>query len=127
PAMIALARKRAPRADFHVRSFLNYPLPRCRAITALGEVLCYQFDKTNGQHALGKWFRKAAAALESGGLLIFDVAEVGLHRTRPPSYQEGDGWACLVRFEYDDRRDRLCRHITIFRRHGAMYRRTSET
>src|SRR5262249_1423609 len=42
PAMIALARRRVPGGRFHVASFLDFELPPCRAITALGEVLCFQ-------------------------------------------------------------------------------------
>src|SRR5262245_35566456 len=44
PSMIALARRRAPAVEFHVASLVDYRLPRCRAITALGEVVCYQLD-----------------------------------------------------------------------------------
>src|SRR6516164_10739145 len=40
-AMIDLARKRAPDAAFHVGSVHEFGFPPCRAITALGEVLCY--------------------------------------------------------------------------------------
>lgn len=127
PAMIALARKRAADADFHVRSFLTFELPRCRAITALGEVLCYQFDEANGREALARLFQRAASALEPGGLFIFDIAEVGLDRERPPTCREGDGWATLVRIEYDAGRDQLVRHITTFRRTGTLYRRHQET
>jgi len=72
-------------------------------------------------------FRRAHAALGTGGLLIFDVAEVGLDRGRAPACREGEGWACLVRFAYDDARQRLTRHITTFRRIGASYRRREET
>jgi predicted TPR repeat methyltransferase len=84
PAMIRLAQQRAPDAQFHVASFLSFELPRCRAVTALGEVLCYLFDRSNNRKALAGLFQRAAGALESGGLMIFDVAEVGLDRGRPP-------------------------------------------
>ncbi|MEX0939597.1 MAG: class I SAM-dependent methyltransferase [Pirellulales bacterium] len=40
PAMIALARQRAPSGELRVESIWSYYIPRCRAVTALGEVLC---------------------------------------------------------------------------------------
>src|ERR1051326_4058162 len=40
PAMIKLARKRVPEAEFHVASFLDFEISACGAVTALGEVLC---------------------------------------------------------------------------------------
>lgn len=127
PAMIELSRQRVPRGEFHVASFLNFNLPRCGAITALGEVLCFQLDRANGRQALARIVRKAFGALESGGRLIFDITEVGLDRGRPPTCREGADWACLVRFEYDDGRDQLIRHITTFRQVGPNYRRRQET
>ena len=36
PAMIEIARRRVPEAEFHVESFLRFDLPACRAVTALG-------------------------------------------------------------------------------------------
>jgi SAM-dependent methyltransferase len=126
-AMIRLARRRAPAAKFHVASFFAFDLPPCRAITALGEVLCFLFDNTNNRKSLARLFRRAFAALEPGGLLIFDVPEVGLDRGRAPTGREGDDWACLVRLEYDETHDRLMRHITSFRRRGRLFRRQQET
>jgi SAM-dependent methyltransferase len=126
PAMIELARKRAPRATFHVGSWTQTILPRCWAITALGEVLGYQFD---GAAAAGlpKLFRRAYSALESGGVIIFDLVEVGLDRNRPPHGRSGHDWACLVRFEYDERREQSIAHIETFRQSGDLYRRQTET
>jgi SAM-dependent methyltransferase len=127
PAMIALARRRAPRGEFHAASFVQFPLPRCRAITALGEALCYLFDGSNGPDALRRLFERCYDALAPDGMLIFDVASTGLDRHRPPTFREGDDWACLVRFECDDAGARLLRHITTFRRDGELFRRGQET
>jgi SAM-dependent methyltransferase len=126
-AMIDLARRRVPEAKFYVASFLDYELPRCSAITALGEVFCFQFDGANNRRALARLLRRAYKALEPGGLLIFDITEIGLDRNRPQACRYGDDWACLVRFEYDDGRDQLLRHIVTFRQVGDLYRRREET
>lgn len=127
PAMIELARKRAPGATFEVGSFRKFKFPECGVITAMGEVVCYLFDKGNGPKALEDLAQRAFAALQPGGLFVFDVAEIGLDRNRPPTFIKSDDWACLTRFEYDEGRDRLSRHITTFRQVGRHYRRHSET
>src|SRR5207245_733144 len=44
PAMIELARQRVPETTFHLQSFVEFPMPACQAVTALGEVFNYLFD-----------------------------------------------------------------------------------
>lgn len=127
PAMIALARQRCPRGEFHVASFLDFQLPRCGAITAFGEVVCYLLDRANNRRALGQFLRRAYDALLPGGVFIFDIIEIGVDRGRAPTYRAGDDWACLVAFEHDDRRKQLIRQITTFRKIGDSYRRGQET
>lgn len=125
PAMINLAGKRVPSAEFQVDSIWNYSIPRCRAVTALSEVVCYRVSG-KAKPNLRSLFRKVFDALEPGGLLIFDIAEIGLDRNRDRTFSEGDDWACLVRYEYDDERDCLLRHITTFRKVGKSFRRSAE-
>jgi len=127
PAMIALAKRRCPKGEFHVASFLDFDLQPCGAITAFGEVLCYLLDRANNRRQLARWLRKAYDALLPGGLLLFDIIEIGVDRGRPPTYRAGDDWACLVTFERDDRRHQLIRQITTFRQVGELYRRGQET
>ena len=126
PAMIRLARRRCPAADFEVGSLWSYAFPPCRAVTALGEVLCYRTERGGVGHNLRALLRRIFAALEPGGLLVFDVAEVGLDRHRQSAVIEQPAWTCLVRYAYDEQRDRLTRYITTFRRVGRLYRRGTE-
>lgn len=125
PAMIEMAAKRVPSAELLIGSFWNLHFPRCRAVTALGEVVCYRPPEDQGGD-LSTLFPVVFEALEPGGLLIFDVAEVGLDRHSGTACSEGEDWACLVRFEYDDQPERLTRHITAFRKVGELYHRTRE-
>jgi 2-polyprenyl-3-methyl-5-hydroxy-6-metoxy-1,4-benzoquinol methylase len=46
-AMIEIARKRAPEAEFRVGSLFEVEIPRCEAVTAISEVLNYLFDAEN--------------------------------------------------------------------------------
>ena len=120
--MIALARKRAPKATFRIGSFLDVDFPDCVAITALGECFNYIFDKRNSRASLTRLFRRAFQALPPGGLLIFDIAEPGRARGGNRCFWEGPDWACLVEFVHDELRQRLTRHNTAFRKVGQHYR-----
>jgi SAM-dependent methyltransferase len=125
-AMIELARNKAPDAEFCVGSFRTFSIPRCAAITALSDVLCYQFDPDNGQQSLIHVFRRAFAALQPGGVFVFDIAEIGLDRSSSPRFCEGKNWMCFIRYIYEENRDQLLRHILTFRKHGRLYRRQVE-
>jgi SAM-dependent methyltransferase len=127
PAMIALARRRVPEATFHVASFLGFPVPACRAVTALGEVFSYLFDPKNSPRALRRVCQGVFDALAPGGLLVFDVAGPGRYKGLTQGFAEGEDWACLVEFRHDAARRRLTRRIVSFRKVGDAYRRHEES
>lgn len=126
-AMIELARQRVPEGTFHLRSFVDFAIPACRAVTAIGEVFSYQFDEQNSLATLGRLFRSVFDALVSGGVLIFDVVVPGRHAGMKQAFREGDDWACLVDFLHDEASRQLTRRIVTFRRWGDVYRRQEET
>ncbi len=104
-AMIALARETAPNARFEVASFEDAELPSCDAIVAMGEVLNYGDIRA--------FLPRAARALKSGGLLLFDIAERGSY----PAYDEvrigGDDWSIIAIKERDG--DIVKRRVLTFR------------
>jgi SAM-dependent methyltransferase len=126
PALISLARERAPAATFRLGSFVDAELPdHCDAILAIGEVLGYRFDPRSDERTLDRVLARAARALRQGGLLLFDLA--GLERL--PSrgqrtWQEGDGWAVLVQTTVAE--GDLERRIVTFRETGSGGFRRSE-
>jgi SAM-dependent methyltransferase len=128
PALVALARQRVPGGRFRVESLLTADLPRCVAVAVVGECLNYLFDDHHSLEGVRQVLGRAFAALASGGLLLFDIAEPG--RVPGPGIQkthvEGDGWAVLVTTEEDRQQALLTRHITSFRRIGELYRRDHE-
>ena len=128
PAMIRLARRRAPAAQFRVGSLLAASLPRCDAITSIGECVNYAFDRHSGKPALARFFRRVFEALRPGGVLIFDVVEPGLVPGGQPQrkFVEGPDWAILLEVHEDARRHLLTRRITSFRKTGKLYRRSQE-
>lgn len=127
PAMIELARQRVPQAEFLVGSFLKYPLPPCRAVTALGEVFSYLFDAANSMKSLRRLCGEVFDALTPGGLLIFDVAEPGRCQGLKQRFTEGPDWTCLVEYQHDLKKGQLRRRIVSFRKIGEAWRRSEET
>ncbi len=129
PAMIAVARRRAPGGSFRVESLLSAELPPCVAIAAVGECLNYLFDERHGEAAVRDVFRRAYESLRPGGVLVTDVAGPGrlpgpgVHK----SFAEGPGWAALVAAEEDPGQGVLTRRITTFRElEAGLYRRDQE-
>jgi SAM-dependent methyltransferase len=127
-SMIALARRRAPKATFRVQSLWEADLPSCVAVTAIGECFNYLFDQRNTNAALLKLFHRVHAALCPDGLFLFDAAEPG----RVPGsgvqrhFREEEDWTVLVSVEEDRAAQQLTRRITSFRRVGKLYRREHE-
>jgi SAM-dependent methyltransferase len=126
-AMIALARKRAPGATFRNESYLKAALPRCDAVTSVGECLNFLFDR-HGLADLTALFRRIHGALRPGGVFVFDILEPGqLPGGKPRKHHRaGDDWAVLVETEEDCTQRVLTRRITIFRRVEELYRRDEE-
>ena len=95
-------------------SFLKSKLPLCVAVTAVGEVLNYTFDRNNRRAELRRFFRRVHDALRPGGVLIFDLAgpERELGRV-PRRWTAGDDWAILL--EASRNSSILERRMTVFR------------
>src|SRR6185369_69099 len=127
-AMIRLARRRVPRAEFQVASLFQADIPPCRAVTSLGECISYLFDTTNDNRKLKQLFGRVYKALAPGGVFVFDVMEPGAlgRETAAKTFSEGDGWMTLVEKREDRGRRTLTRRITTFREVGGLYRRADE-
>ncbi len=127
-AMISIARKRAPAAAFRRQSLLSARLPRCAAVTSMGECLNYRFDPANSSQSLTRLFRRVHRALVPGGVFVFDVLDRGRAGRLGPAARlaEGRDWAVLLRVEADGSRWEITRRITVFRRVGFSYRRSTE-
>ncbi len=126
PAMVALARRRVPRARFVVGSLLDVELPPCVAVTSLGECLNYAFDARAGAAGVARLCRRVHAALAPGGVFVFDVATPGRGAGAPVRHRAGRGWEVVSEAAEDPRKRLLTRRITTFRQVGRLYRRSVE-
>jgi SAM-dependent methyltransferase len=128
-AMIRLARQGAPDAKFQVGSLFSANLPRCDAVTAIGECVNYAFDRRSGKRALAQFCHRVYDALRPGGVFVFDVVEPGVAADGTPQrrFSEGPDWAILLEVREDRGRQVLTRRIVSFRKLGKLYRRSEET
>jgi SAM-dependent methyltransferase len=127
-AMVEIARRRAPEAEFRVGSLFGVEIPPCAAVTAVSEVLNYLFDAENEEQGLGRLFRRVYEALDPGGLFVFDVLGPGqvLPGARKRGFRVGEDWAVLSELEEDVGRGTMERRIVSFRKVGEHYRRDEE-
>lgn len=125
-AMIAIARKRAPSAEFRVASLFTADIPACNAVTSISECLNYTF--VSNTEKLDRLFRRIHNALTAGGVFVFDLAGPGQVKsgTTTKGFTEGDDWIVLVEKHEDNAGDVLTRRITSFRKAGRHYRRSDE-
>jgi len=125
-AMLALARRRAPNADFSRASFYTMKPPRCSAIVALGECVNYmQAARAKHDSSLKAFFGRAYEALPPGGVLIFDFLEADPSRPRRNSvHNSGTDWMVFVDGAIVGKV--LRRRITTVRLVGDRFRQASE-
>ncbi len=126
-AFIDLAKKKAPKANFQKASFLRVTLPKCDAVTSIGECLNYQFDE-HGLIEIQELFARIYTSLKPGGVFIFDIAQPGYIRGMNPqkTYSQGQDWAILLEKTENKITNHLTRQMTIFRKVDNFYRRSEE-
>lgn len=124
--LVQLAKRRAPEATFRCQSFLKFKLPKCDAVTAIGEIVNYRLDSSNAREPLLDYFGRVYDSLRSGGLLIFDFAEPGRHPQPRQFVMRGDDWVCCGEILEDTTTETVTRNIDTFRKVGGRYRRSSE-
>jgi SAM-dependent methyltransferase len=127
-AMVKIARRRVPEAEFRIGSLFGVGIPPCVAVTAVSEVLNYLFDAENEERGPGRLFRRVHDALAPGGLFVFDVLSPGQEPPgdRKRSFRVGEDWAVLSELEEDAGRGTMERRIVSFRKVGSHYRRNEE-
>ncbi|MBI2422095.1 MAG: class I SAM-dependent methyltransferase [Candidatus Hydrogenedentes bacterium] len=128
-AMIELARRRAPEAEFRVQSLLATVFPPCIAVTAIGEIFNYDFDDRAGLEALKDMAARVYHALPPEGVFMFDAAAPGrVPGGSTKTFFEGDDWSVLVTADETAEPQLVTRRITSYRKvDPGQYRRDDET
>jgi len=131
PAMIALARERAPRAHFQVQRLpsgrppgAEGELPLADAVVSTGHVLNYLDTFEDIEQALAE----LAQAVRPGGMLAIDLMTERYCEARNLDRIHArveEDWAIVTRFARPAPR-RFDRMITVFRRVDGQWRRSDE-
>jgi SAM-dependent methyltransferase len=113
--MLAIAQQRAPHAELRHQSIWDAELPSCVGVTAIGEVLNYAADDRAGAERLPALFTRVNAALQPGGVFLFDFATPGRGTLRAagPHVREGSGWRIESETLEDPSAKTLERRMTI--------------
>jgi SAM-dependent methyltransferase len=128
PEMVRYAQQVAPKVMFSVASIFESPLPKCRAVTSMGECLNYRFgDVRTSKAALKKLFLRVFEALEPGGVFVFDIATPARAPKAKPRIHRRDGKDWAIVSVTTKIPGGLRRSMVFFRRYGEMYRRGTET
>ncbi|MEQ4726158.1 class I SAM-dependent methyltransferase [Nonomuraea sp. B19D2] len=130
--MLRLAQMNYPGAQYVNASFLDYELPSCVAITAIGQSLGYTLDRRNCSVELNRIFRRVWMALKPGGVFIFDLNTPATkvdHTASDTLWSRRDTaeWTILSKVAVDADHASMTRHITLFRLVDGSYRRTDES
>jgi SAM-dependent methyltransferase len=123
--LLIIARSASPTAEFIEGSIYDQEIPRCQAILAIGEPLTYH-EGADADARVHEFFRRASRVLPQGGILIFDVIEVGEPPLAGRFWKAGEEWAVLVETLEDPSSRTLVRDIETFRKIGESYRRGHE-
>jgi len=127
-AMLEIAQQRSPQSEFRLESIFKAKIPRCSAVTALGECFNYLFDSRNTATNQSKLFGRIFRALRPGGLFVCDIAEPGqvAPDTVSKGFSQGGDWFVAVEKQEDQHTQILARRIVSFRKVNEMYRRAEE-
>ena len=125
PAMIDIARKKVPEAEFRVSSFFHTEIPSCMVVTSIGECLNYLFDEQYNSETLTILFDRIFQALIPGGIFIFDLLKP-VSTAITQTFREGKDWIVLVEKSENREQKKLTRRIISLRKVGDYYRRDEE-
>jgi hypothetical protein len=123
--LLEIARMVVPAARFVNASAYDAQIGACEAVVALGEPLAYHKD-SDADKLVSNFFRRVSSILPAGGMLIFDVIEVGEPSLAGRFWSSGEDWAVLVETTENQTERTLVRSIETFRRIGEFYRRGHE-
>lgn len=125
PELLEIARTANPTARFLHASAYDALFPDSEAVVAIGEPLTYH-ENSDADNLITQFFRRVSSVLPPGGMLIFDVIELGEPSLAGRSWQSGEDWAVLIETTENQSERTLVRKIETFRCVGEHYRRGRE-
>ena len=125
PAMLDIAKVRAPGAELRLLVMPDDPMPLADAVVSIGHGISYLPD----EDAVERAFRNAARALRPGGILAIDVCDLryGEFRRNAPNFSRaGDDWAIITAYEQPTPARFVRRMATFVRNDDGSWRRDDE-
>ncbi len=128
PEMIKLAKINAPQAQFICNSFIDFPLPDCVAVTAIGEVFNYLADSRNNYETLISLFKRIKSHLVPGGIFVFDFLEPKVYQIldHPFKIIENDRYTMIIEYLDHPEHQQMSRNITTFTAVEGLYQKSFE-
>lgn len=123
--LLEIARSVSPTGRFVHASAYEVHMPDCEAVVAIGEPLSHH-ENSDADNLISQFFRRVSLVLPPGGMLIFDVIELGEPALTGRTWNSGEDWAVLVETTENRSERTLIRNIETFRRIGENYRRGRE-
>lgn len=118
---------RDAQCEFRVASLYDAEIPKCIAVTGVGEAFNYLFDPRAGFTSMRAVFARAFEAIVPGGVLMFDIAEPGRALPRLEHHVwEGPGWRVVSETIENPPERILERKIVTTRLVGGEERETTE-
>lgn len=122
--LIEIAKEKVPNARFTSASFFEVLFPKgLQAVVSTSE--CFNYVPTK-EHSLLELFQEVFHSLQDGGVFLFDMLEPGKASDSKGIY-ETDEWTMFVHTVRDPKEKRLTRDVTLFRKCGDLYRKSTET
>ncbi len=127
--LLALAQKHSPQSQLLHQSIWDYEFEPCIAVSAIGEIITYNFDGKNSLDNLRKLFQRIYQKLAPGGLLLFDYLEPNIivegdHMVKLVRREE---WFMAVEYHEDKVAKTFQRDITVFQQtESGLYRQSRE-
>lgn len=128
-ALLDIARKHSPGAELQKGNIWLSDFPQAIAISAIGEVLNYNFDGLNTDENLARLFEKCYKRLTEHGCLIFDFLEPNMLDGESYAIRiiEDESWDMVVEYREDRENHNFQRQIRTFKKvDKGLYRKTTE-
>ena len=125
--MLAIAKRKAPKAAFIHSSLFDFSVPLCNVVCAIGESINYVFHNTDNNDTVKNLFQHIYNQLKPKGYFIFDILTTEAQKVPITKVMENEQVTMIVQISVDPTAPILTREITFFTKEGDHYIKHKET